>query len=320
MAAHYFTDVMTARLLLARISSEAASSFGGRFVGAYAIGSLAHGGFSPLTSDVDAAVLIDGPLSTDDERKIAEIQTRVSTTSDDPLAQRLSIFWSSPDALVSLSSPLDCDAGSVVRGRFGAVEKLDWWRYGELLAGEDVRQSMQFKEPSKLELVSETAGFAAGKLGSAFSRDKLLSGGVPLLDKCDSRGFSKSILFPLRCMWTARTGEIGAAENGVRWYLDDVAGVTDEMQSLVLAGLVAKHQGFNDDGSLPGVQDLPVFGEADVAKLNREQLKILTENALVPIYEWFVSEYAGLTAMAGNRWHNLAFSKALESLQQQPSE
>ena len=44
-----------ARHLAALVGEAAADAFGGRLAGAYAIGSLAHGGFSPSTSDVDVA-------------------------------------------------------------------------------------------------------------------------------------------------------------------------------------------------------------------------------------------------------------------------
>ena len=54
------------RALLDAVVSEAATSFGPRLLAVYAIGSLAHGGFSPMCSDVDAAIILDDPLAPGD--------------------------------------------------------------------------------------------------------------------------------------------------------------------------------------------------------------------------------------------------------------
>src|SRR5262245_7618843 len=62
-----------ARALLDAVVSEAATSFGPRLLAVYAIGSLAHGGFSPLCSDVDAAIIVDDPLVPGDGESIATI-------------------------------------------------------------------------------------------------------------------------------------------------------------------------------------------------------------------------------------------------------
>ena len=94
---------------------------------------------------MDAALLIDGPLELSDGTAIENISKDVALGSLDEygcLAERISIFWTSPEALTTKQSPLNCDARSVVTGRFGAVDQADWWQYGRLLAGEDVRSGL----------------------------------------------------------------------------------------------------------------------------------------------------------------------------------
>ena len=81
-----------------RLATElAAERFGTRFVATYAIGSLAHGGFSNLVSDVDLALVVADPLVGDDAPVVAEITERVRSLGG--LAERLSLFWSTPNVL-----------------------------------------------------------------------------------------------------------------------------------------------------------------------------------------------------------------------------
>jgi hypothetical protein len=87
------------------ILAEAVDFFSGvrgdRLVAAYALGSLAHGGFSPLVSDIDIGLILADPLQASDD---AAIDAGVGTVrgKGGELRQRLSVFWSS---LRSLQEP-----------------------------------------------------------------------------------------------------------------------------------------------------------------------------------------------------------------------
>ena len=92
-----------------RLTSElAAERFGPRFVASYAIGSLAHGGFTRLVSDVDCALVITDPVGATDAEVVVEIAERVRGLGG--LAERLSLFWSSPELLTGAGS-----AGRIAR-------------------------------------------------------------------------------------------------------------------------------------------------------------------------------------------------------------
>src|SRR5262249_11024057 len=84
---------------------------GPRLVFMDALGSLAHGGFSPHVSDVDVALILSDPLEADDPGKIDGVSARVRE-SGTALAGRISVFWGSPATL----------AGCAVGGRFAAAD------------------------------------------------------------------------------------------------------------------------------------------------------------------------------------------------------
>lgn len=72
--------------------------FAQRLISCYVLGSLAHGGFAPLVSDVDIALIIQDPIIQKDTVDITQIIDNVKSTNL-LLANRLSIFWGSPLSL-----------------------------------------------------------------------------------------------------------------------------------------------------------------------------------------------------------------------------
>jgi len=65
-----------------------------RLVAAYALGSLAHGGFSIHVSDVDLGFILSDPLGDQDTEGMANLSAAIKA-SVAPLATRLSVFWGS---------------------------------------------------------------------------------------------------------------------------------------------------------------------------------------------------------------------------------
>ena len=84
----------TARSAALKFADALASSFraqlGERLIGAYLIGSLAHGGFSHRYSDIDIALITEIGLDT------AALSTLrgLAAECDATLSQKLSVFWS----------------------------------------------------------------------------------------------------------------------------------------------------------------------------------------------------------------------------------
>jgi hypothetical protein len=181
-----------------------------RLVAAYALGSLAHGGFS-AASDVDLGLLIADPLQPSDAERIAELAAAVRATGK-PFADRLSVFWGSVDSL-------RCGSRA---GRFPPLDRLDLIKFGRLLAGNDVRGKLA--APTTEELVVAGAEFALSRLGTPEVIAKLKDPATLL--RSDAKTLTKLLLYPLRFLFTARTGEVGRNDAAVAHFAsraDDAA-------------------------------------------------------------------------------------------------
>ena len=180
-----------------------ADHFGDRLLAAFAIGSLAHGGFCPLVSDVDLVIVITDPG--DDHLDGASADAIAETVrAEGGLAARLSLFWASPSMLV------DRELG----GRLPAVDRLDLAMHGRLLRGAFDLDSVA--RPSTDELIIEAVRFAVDKLSLRSVMAELRD--PPALVAQGARHLTKRVLFPVRFLYTAATGEIGRNDAAVEWY------------------------------------------------------------------------------------------------------
>src|ERR687886_2587834 len=93
--------------VLVEAAAAYAQALGKRFVAAYALGSLAHGGFSPLVSDVDLGLVLTDPVEPSDPPTIGAVAEAVKAGGT-ALHERLSVFWGTPETL----------AGRAPGGRF----------------------------------------------------------------------------------------------------------------------------------------------------------------------------------------------------------
>lgn len=176
---------------------------GERLVSAFALGSLAHGGFAPLVSDVDLGLLVADPA--DLGELVEGIRPQVMRLVPGALSARLSVFWSD---WASLRENRD-------GGRFPALDRLDLLTHGRLLFGADERPGAV--PPTTEQLVLETARFATNRFDKSTVEllrqpDVLLAKGV--------RDVTKAVLFPVRFLFTLRTGEIGRNDDAVGWYAE----------------------------------------------------------------------------------------------------
>ena len=189
--------------VLDRATAAAAAEFGERLVAAYALGSLAHGGFCPLVSDVDLMLVLD-PVPPDARDRVSGIAQRVRRAGDPELAARLSVFWSDPAGVRSGAGPHD---------RLPEVDRLDLLDSGRLLRGTDRRAGAE--PPASAVLVRQAAEFALAK----FDRGYLAGLRRPAeLVAAGARPVTKAVLFPVRFLYTLDTGRIGRNEAAAAWY------------------------------------------------------------------------------------------------------
>ena len=259
--------------VLAEAVRAYSAALGPRLRAAYALGSLAHGGFSPLVSDVDLGLILADPVAAGDDPALQEVADAVRPRSE--LHARLSVFWATPATLRGAPG-----------GRFPPLDRLDLLRNGRLLAGRDERAGLP--RPDGAELVRAGAEFALDLLGPGWSgagRPGLgsLRPGASTLpaDLADPAGLlargprqlTKTVLFPVRFLHTARTGEVGTNEAAARSY---AAGPAHPSVRLVQAALRWRSAA-------------PEPAEAE-ALLRRE---------LLPLYLFFVADHAGRLAGLG---------------------
>jgi hypothetical protein len=193
-------DTTLGEAVLALAVGRAVQAFGARLEAAYALGSLAHGGFSSLVSDVDLGLILSDPLTPPDTTVIDTIGAQVRATGA-PLTDRLSVFWGSRQSLSAGGAP----------GRFPPLDRLDLLQYGRLLHGQDQRSGLP--SPKHRELVLEAARYCL-LLVERYNLPACVEDPAGLLAK-GARIYTKTVLFPARFLYTARTGEIGRNHDAV---------------------------------------------------------------------------------------------------------
>src|SRR4249920_2689438 len=146
-------DTSQGEAVLARAVAAYRAALGSRLIAGYALGSLAHGGFSPLVSDVDLGLILEDPVRATDRLTI-RTAARSVRAGGSALDQRLSVFWGTPATL----------RGQRRGGRFPPLDRLDLLDYGRLLTGRDVRAAAA--RPDRAELLVAGAEFALGYLGA----------------------------------------------------------------------------------------------------------------------------------------------------------
>jgi hypothetical protein len=198
-----------ARAVLAEAVRWARLLFGTGFEAAYAIGSLAHGGYAPGVSDVDLALVVRtaGPWS---RARVRAVRVLARWRCGPGPADRLSVFW---------ARWRDVRGGAAARVRLPAVDRLDVLEHGVLLAGTDRRAGAV--PPTHEELVLDGARFAIGW----YDRARLDALRDPAaLAGADARTVTKTVLFPVRFLVTLHTGRAGSNADAVRWYVEDHRG------------------------------------------------------------------------------------------------
>ena len=212
-----------AEAVLAEATNAYRRAFGERLLAAYALGSLAHGGYSPLVSDIDLGLVVADPLRRSDADTIQRVAEALKAGGS-ALHERLSVFWGTPSTL----------AGQEVGGRFPPLDRLDLIQHGRHLYGEDARESLP--QPSRTDLLVAGAEFALDFLAGAgpmhghggqdacsfrpAADDAVVQIRRPeVLVAQGVRRVTKLVLFPVRFLYSAETGLVGTNHAAADHYL-----------------------------------------------------------------------------------------------------
>jgi predicted nucleotidyltransferase len=177
--------------------------FGPEIQAIFTLGSLAHGGFAPLVSDIDVAIVL-AKTTAETADKIAQLQGKVEAKASNELASRLSLFYGDWQAVRT---------GEGEHFRLGPIDRLDLLDDGKLLLGTDRREPST--RPSHEELIVMSADFILRKFTDDYldqlrDTETLVAGGERLA--------TKVVLFPVRFLYTLKTGQIGLNDGSVAWY------------------------------------------------------------------------------------------------------
>jgi hypothetical protein len=264
--------------VLAQAVAAYQAALGSRLIAAYALGSLAHGGFSALVSDVDLGLILRDRLWMKHRLAIRTVAHAVRADGS-ALHRRLSVFWGAPATL----------QGRARGGRFPPLDRLDLLEYGRLLAGRDAREEVP--RPGPDELLVAGAEFALGTLGGGAGdlsarlrgwvrpgRPDDTLGEIRAPSRLVARGprrLTKVVLFPVRFLFTAATGRVGTNALAAEHYLASGAAPGTE---LVAAALTWREQPPADEA-------------AAVALLSRE---------LIPLHTHYLDDHIARLSAAGH--------------------
>jgi hypothetical protein len=172
--------------VIAAAVAAARARLGEELAAAYAIGSLAHGGFAPAASDVDLALLTEGdaPIGDAVAAVVAEVAAAAAAGGrEGGLGARLSVFHAPWRRLG------DPPSGA----RFPAIDRLDLLDHGVLVAGREVRDPAA--RPAAATVIDEAVAFTAARLDVA-QLDALIADAAA--GRATVRQTTKLVLAPVR--------------------------------------------------------------------------------------------------------------------------
>lgn len=220
------------RAVLDAALEQARVALGARLVAAYAVGSLAHGGFAPDVSDVDGVLIVD--------RCDAGVAEAIGTIAvEGELGARLSLFWGD---WATFGAPPPS-------ARLPPIVRLDLLRFGIPVGNGSVPLPLGLPEPSQDELLAETVAFARERLAIPIKAAALVASG--------RRPLTKTVLFPVRFLATACAGLAGSNDEAVAWY----AGEARPATALARAALGWRTQPVTDPAAATALvaAELPVL-------------------------------------------------------------
>jgi hypothetical protein len=178
-----------------RVADHFKSGLGPVLVEAYKLGSLAHGGFSNIYSDIDMGLL----LNCSEPPEAMSTLIAAAKTLDVEYGKKLSVFWGNPE---------------FTWGRLPVIDRLDLLDHGvPLLRG--IKPS--FRRPNKDEIHREQCESIER---SWKSRLPELSG-LTNLEPKDRKPYIRAILYPARLIYTWDNLAVDSNDRAVE-YLHEV--------------------------------------------------------------------------------------------------
>lgn len=196
--------------------SRAISVFGDRLISVYLIGSLAHGGFSKVSSDIDIAFILDSnDIQENDWAKINEINMYIKNTKFE-FSDRLSVFWTSRYVISHKITSGAFPPPTKKDGLFPPFDILDLYQHGILIYGKDIKDDILI--PSEENLLIAGTEFLLSYVDDK-KRNECLKN-IDMFLNLKPSDISKNILFPIRLLFTLFTNKIGSNDAAALYFLE----------------------------------------------------------------------------------------------------
>ena len=164
-------------------------ALGPELLGAYLVGSLAHGGFSPRYSDIDIALVTEAGLSS---QTLDGVRSQAAALSAD-WGPKLSAFWT--DRHFSL-------------GRFPPLDRIDFLDHGVVLLE---RERVRPARPA----LQEIQGYLANAPFAQWTDQARRFATAEILEPKDRKAYLRTLLYPARFCYSWITGRMGSNDDAV---------------------------------------------------------------------------------------------------------
>jgi predicted nucleotidyltransferase len=199
----------TARDFAATLAAHWQARLGDQLLGAYLLGSLAHGGFSRRYSDIDVGVVAEAGLTPTDFDAMRADAAAISNE----LAAKLSIFWTDR---------------TFTAGRFPPLDRADYLDHGVMLTE---RERVMPPRPG----LAEVRAYLTGKPFEAWMQGAAQFAALESLEPKSHKPYLRAHLYPARFVYSFMTGRMGSNDAAVAWLQDrappglDIALITDAL-------------------------------------------------------------------------------------------
>ena len=213
------------------------AALGSELLGAYLIGSLAHGGFSARYSDVDVLLVTEAGLS---RQALDRGQAEAAALSAD-WAPKLSVFWSDRHFSV---------------GRFPPLDRIDYLDHAVALME---RQRLRPVRPA----LDDIQRYLADAPFANWAAQARQFAGAEALEPKDRKAYLRALLYPARFCYSWITGRMGSNDGAVAFIRAarpvrlDIDVIADALQ--------CRRAGADPDSLFPARRSLPSQVEACAA-------------------------------------------------------
>jgi predicted nucleotidyltransferase len=160
-----------------------------RLIGAYLIGSIAHGGFSYRYSDIDLALVTEDGL---DAAALTKLRA-LAAEQDAALSQKLSVFWA--DRHFSI-------------GRLPPLDRADYLDHAIVIAE---RERIRPARPT----LDEIRAYLKGAPFSNWTENTDRFAKMDVLVPGDHKAFIRTLLYPARLVYSWSTGRMASNDEAV---------------------------------------------------------------------------------------------------------